>query len=48
MIGPALLHFFLIVLATLPLQPTTTALIFANEQAQKLIINFLRSGAEQA
>jgi hypothetical protein len=26
----------------------TTALIFANEQTQKLIINFLRPGAEQA
>jgi len=40
-IGPALLHFFLIVLATQPLQPTTTAQIFANEQAQKLVINLL-------
>ncbi|MGD1104842.1 MAG: hypothetical protein ABSA59_22585 [Terriglobia bacterium] len=48
MFGPALLHFFLSMLATLRLQPTTTALIFANEQTQKRIINFLRPGAEQA
>jgi hypothetical protein len=44
----ALLHFFLSMLATPRLQPTTTALNFANEQTQKLIINFLRLGIEQA
>lgn len=48
MFGPALLHFFLSMLATLRLQRTTIALIFANGQTQKPIINFLRPGAEQA
>lgn len=48
MFGPALLHFFRSMLAALRLQPTTTALILAVEQTQKLVTNFLRPGAEQA